>query len=155
MVICLQYRRPGFSPWVGKIPWKREWIPTPVFWPGEFHRQRSLAGYGSWGRKGSDMTEQLSHVHTQHFKIFATAASDFSVALSVLVCTGCYNKNTIGWVAYKQISISNGSACMLSHFSRVRLCNPMDCSPPGSSVCRIFQTRILEWVAMPSSKVSP
>ena len=111
MVICLQYRRPGFSPWVGKIPWKREWIPTPVFWPGEFHRQRSLAGYGSWGRKGLDMTEQLSHVHTQHFKIFATAASDFSVALSVFVCTGCYNKNTIGWVAYKQhrfISHSSG-----------------------------------------------
>ena len=28
---------PGFNPWVGKIPWRREWLPTPVFWPGEFH----------------------------------------------------------------------------------------------------------------------
>jgi len=28
----------GFDPWVGKIPWRREWLPTPVFWPGEFHR---------------------------------------------------------------------------------------------------------------------
>ena len=27
----------GFDPWVGKIPWRREWLPTPVFWPGEFH----------------------------------------------------------------------------------------------------------------------
>ena len=35
----------GFNPWVGKIPWKREWPPTPVFLPGEFHGQRSLAGY--------------------------------------------------------------------------------------------------------------
>ena len=33
----LQCRRPGFNPWVGKIPWRRERLPTPVFWPGEFH----------------------------------------------------------------------------------------------------------------------
>ena len=31
--------------WVGKIPWKREWLLTPVFLPGEFHGQRSLAGW--------------------------------------------------------------------------------------------------------------
>ena len=43
--ICLQCRRPGFNPWVGKIPWKREWQPAPVFLPEEFHGQRSLAGY--------------------------------------------------------------------------------------------------------------
>jgi len=30
-----QYRRSGFYSWVGKIPWRREWLPTPVFWPGE------------------------------------------------------------------------------------------------------------------------
>ena len=42
---------------VGKIPWRREWQPTPVFLPGEFHGQRSLAGYGLWGHKESDMTE--------------------------------------------------------------------------------------------------
>ena len=41
----------------------------------------------------------------------------------------------------------------LSHFSRVRLCaNPMDSNPPGSSVHGILQTKILEWVAMPSSR---
>ena len=34
---CLQCRRPGFNPWVGMIPWRRERLPTPVFWPGEFH----------------------------------------------------------------------------------------------------------------------
>ena len=37
--------RPGFNPWVGKIPWRRERLHTPVFLPGEFHGQRSLAGY--------------------------------------------------------------------------------------------------------------
>ena len=57
---CLQYRRPRFSPWVGKIPWRRKWQPTPVFLPGESHGQRSLASYNPWGHKESDMTEQLS-----------------------------------------------------------------------------------------------
>ena len=36
---------PGFNSWVGKIPWRREWPPTPIFLPGEFHGQRSLVGY--------------------------------------------------------------------------------------------------------------
>ena len=31
-------------PWVGKSPWRREWLPTPVFWPGQFHGQKSLVG---------------------------------------------------------------------------------------------------------------
>ena len=43
---------------------------------------------------------------------------------------------------------------MLSWFSRVWFCNPVDCSPPGSSVHGILQTKILEWVAMPSSRGS-
>ena len=66
--ICLQCRGPGFDPWVVKIPWKREWLPTQVFLPGEFHGQRSLEGYSPWGRKGSNMTglERLNHnTHTQ------------------------------------------------------------------------------------------
>ena len=37
------------DPWVRKIPWRREWPPTPVFLPGESHGQRSLAGYCPWG----------------------------------------------------------------------------------------------------------
>ena len=39
----LQYGRPGFDPWVGKIPWRRRWQPTPVFLPGKFHGRRGLA----------------------------------------------------------------------------------------------------------------
>ena len=45
--ISLQRRRCkrcGFNPWVEKIPWRRQWLPTPVFLPGEFHEQRSLVG---------------------------------------------------------------------------------------------------------------
>ena len=36
-------QRPRFDPWFGKIPWRRKWLPTPVFLPGEFHGQRNLA----------------------------------------------------------------------------------------------------------------
>ena len=50
-------RRHGFDPWVGKLPWRRKWLPTPVFLPGEFHGQRSLVGYSAWGYKESDTTE--------------------------------------------------------------------------------------------------
>ena len=57
--VCLQSGRVGFHPWVGRIPWRREWQPTPVFLPGGFHRQRSLAGCSPCGRKELDMTEQL------------------------------------------------------------------------------------------------
>ena len=42
---CKRHKRRGFDPWVGKIPWKRAWQPTPVFLPEEFHGQRSLEGY--------------------------------------------------------------------------------------------------------------
>ena len=48
-VQCKRHRRCGFNAWVGKIPWRRKWQPTPVFLPGESHGQRSLVGYGSWG----------------------------------------------------------------------------------------------------------
>ena len=51
----LQYRIPGFNPWVGKIPRRRKWLPTPLFWPGEFHGQRNLEGYSPWGRKELDL----------------------------------------------------------------------------------------------------
>ena len=83
--ICLQCRRPGFKPWVRKIPWRREWQPTPVFLPGEFPGQRKM-GYSSWSRKVTKLCLTL-------------------------------------W-------------------------DPMDCSPPGSSIYGISQAKILEWVAI-------
>ena len=66
--ICLQcesHREWGFSPCVGKIPWRRDWQPTPVFLPGESHGQRSLVGYSPWGHKASDRTEVMEQTGTQ------------------------------------------------------------------------------------------
>ena len=52
----------GFNPWVGKIPWIREWQPTSVFLLGEFHGQRSLVGYSSQSHKESDWLSD-EHIH--------------------------------------------------------------------------------------------
>ena len=51
----------GFSPWAGKIPWRRKWQSTPVFLPGESHGQRSLGGYSPWGHKE---LVTATHMHT-------------------------------------------------------------------------------------------
>ena len=63
---CRRLKRCGFDPWVGKIPWKRAWQPSPAFLPGESHGHWSLAGYSPWGHKESDTTERL------HFFFFLT-----------------------------------------------------------------------------------
>ena len=54
---CRRCRRLTFHPWVGKIPWRRAWLPTPVFLLGDPHRQRSLEGCSPQGCKGLDVTK--------------------------------------------------------------------------------------------------
>ena len=53
-------REMRFHPWLRKIPWRRERLPTPVFLPGESHGHRSLEGYSQRGCKRLDTTEQLT-----------------------------------------------------------------------------------------------
>ena len=64
---CRRHRRRKFDSWVRKMLWRKKWKPIPVFLPGKFHGQRSLAGCSPWGHKESDMTEQLStRAHSVH-----------------------------------------------------------------------------------------
>ena len=57
-----------FDPWVGKIPWRRKWQPTPVFLYVESHGQRSLVGYSPRGHKESDTSESdLTCMHALEF----------------------------------------------------------------------------------------
>ena len=76
----LQCRPPRFDPWVPKIPWRREWQPTPVFLPGGFHGQRSLVGCSPWGctRVGHDFTISAQHTqtHTHYIYMCCNAYSD-------------------------------------------------------------------------------
>ena len=57
---------PGSDLWFGKIPWRKAKQLPPIFLPGEFHGQRSLAGYSPWGHKESDVTKRThTHTHTR------------------------------------------------------------------------------------------
>ena len=68
-----RHKRCGFSPWIGKIFWSRKWHPTPVFLPGKFHGQRSLAGSSPWAYKESDITERWdTHTHTVKWMEFSS-----------------------------------------------------------------------------------
>ena len=61
---CRRHKRSRFDPWVGKIPWRSAWKPTPVFLPGESRGQRSLAGYSSFigsYRVGHDWSDLAQH----------------------------------------------------------------------------------------------
>ena len=62
-------RRPRLDPWVGKMPWRRKRLPTPVFWSREFHEL-----YSPWGPKELDMTEQLS-------LSYSTCLEDYSLLI--------------------------------------------------------------------------
>ena len=55
---CRRCKKRGFSSWVGKIPWRRKWQPTPVLLPGESHGQRGLVGYGLQGHKELETPEE-------------------------------------------------------------------------------------------------
>ena len=61
---CRRHRRCRFNLWVGKIPWRRKWQPTPVFLPGESHGQRSLADYSPQGCKSQTRLSAHTHTHT-------------------------------------------------------------------------------------------
>ena len=76
--------------WVRKILWRRAWQPTPVFLPGESHRQRTLGGLQSTGVT-KELTEQLNHIlscgrATLHLSILFAEGLLNGFHLSVSVC---------------------------------------------------------------------
>ena len=75
-----------FQPWVRKIPWRREWLPTPVFLPEKSHGQRSLAGYSPWGcKKHKLMTKPLPPPLNgePRYKTWHTWSNDFQQGCQV------------------------------------------------------------------------
>ena len=55
--------RHRFNPWIRKIPWRRAWQATPIFWPGESHGQKSLAGYSPRDHRVRHDWSDLAPVH--------------------------------------------------------------------------------------------
>ena len=61
---------PALISGLGRSPWRREWLSTPVFLPGKFHGQKSLVGYSTWGWKKSDTIEGLSTAQALVDRVF-------------------------------------------------------------------------------------
>ena len=120
----LQCRRCRLDLWVGRITWRRKWQPTAVFLPGKFHGQRSQVGYTVHG------VTRVRH--------------DLVTKPSPLIYILCQQPVFSARISH---------VCSVTH-SRLTFYDPMDCSPPGSSVHGIFQAKILEWVAISSSRGS-
>ena len=101
-------RDPASIPGCGRFPGEGNGNPLPVFLPGKFHGERSLAGYSPWGRKELDTTKHArthTHTHTE----YSSTGSLFQV---------------------QDVSVQFSSVAQLC----LTLCNPMDCSTPGLPV---------------------
>jgi len=111
--------------------WRRKWQPTSVFLMGKFHGQRNLARLQSIGlqRVGHDWAHKHACIHI--------------------------DTDSLQWGYWDiQCSIHDEKKWKCKSLSGIWLWDPKDCSPPGFSVHRIFQARILEWVAIPFSRGS-
>ena len=88
--VRLQCRRPAFDPWVGKIPWRRKWQPSPGLLPGKSHGRRSLVGYSPSGCKESDTTERLHFLLSLNSNIKSILPRFFFKELSTLNLFLCW-----------------------------------------------------------------
>jgi len=87
-----------------RLPWRREWQPTPVFLPGEFHGQRSLGGYSPGGHKELNVTEQLRH--TEQLRTVRLTVSWIPVPLISTQLTHRVWLFAIPWTVARQTSLS-------------------------------------------------
>ena len=131
--------------WVGKILWRRERLATPVFWPGEFHRQRSLVGYSPQGHKEWTWLSNF-HFYFTFFKVRkATTNADL---LPQLVYR--YEQVTLEILLFRFKDISKVKICCSVTQSCPTLCNLMDCSTPDFPVLRYlpeFAQTHAHWVS--------
>ena len=103
---------------MGKIPWRREWLPTPVFLPGEFHGQRSLVGYSTGVRvRHSWVTNTFTLNALRPYCLKWGPRSQGSTS------PGNFKWRLLGppRVSESEFCTQSVCACMPSHFSRVQL----------------------------------
>ena len=122
--ICLQCRRPGFDPWVGKVPWRREGLPIPLFWPGEFHGLHSPQGHKELGK-----TEWLS-LSLFSFNQFRSNSWHWSVAVhahvSIRVCRhACMVCTCLRAHVYTQASRSECDICECWQMKHIWIIAPL------------------------------
>ena len=116
---CRKHERWGFDPWVGKIPWRRAWQPTPVFLPGEFHGQGSLVGYRPWGQKESDRTGALgTHICTCNSQLALSRPLPqcpqllpYGPGLAANVCHEIFLEHVCSVLGARSVLFKNGPLC--------------------------------------------
>ena len=105
MVKCLECGRPGFNPLAGKIPWRREWQPTPVPLPGKSQGQRSLVGYTVHGVTNSQ-TQLSDFTFTFHFPLlsmgFPDGTSGKEPACQNRTCKKCWFYPWVGKIPWRR-----------------------------------------------------
>ena len=148
--------------------------------PGEFYGQRSHTGYSPWGCKESDMTQGLTHTrahthththththrHCKNDLIACYVPDSIIVAGYKVIKQNKTKQNKKLLLTFMKLTALKYSMALLLFTTQCKkesevaqlcptLCHPMDCSPPGFSICGIFQARILEWVAISFSRDLP
>ena len=142
---------PGFGPWVGKVLWRRAWQPTPVFLPEESPWTEEPVRLQFMGSHRVRYDWVTKHAWVFYVCLFyrwknwgTVRISNFSKMIKLI---SSRSMKQIG-----DILDPRSMLLVLVTQSCPILCDPVDYSPPGSSVFGILQARILEWVAMPFSR---
>ena len=183
---CRRHRRRGFHPWVGKLPWRRKWQPTPVFLPGEILRTEEPGGLRPKVMKSPTWLSNWACTYLFYSNAERLASWPFAkgsqqwIAAEYRGFGACFSHSwqtnwsakppaqgpqehsslhhtpTVSTLPSSPERDSSSFLCvrLLGRRSCLTLCDPMDCSPPGSSVHRIVQARILEWAAIFSPRRS-
>ena len=129
--------------------WRRRWQITPVFLPGKPHGQRILVSYSSWDRKESDTTGEnhtflhISMTNNPHQQLETGHGRSISTTETGKGYDSGLELNFCRFPRLRNVKVAQPCPT---------LCDPIDCSPPGSSVHGISQTRVLEWGAIEPSK---
>ena len=163
--------------WVRSLGWEdplekgKERLPTQVFWPREFHGLQSMVSQRV-GHSWLSLSLSSLLLDGQERTFWLTKKSHI---LTAVVVTGLYKciylpnvSNLNAWILlFVTISLqiqliffffSSTTLLLPTHLpppscTHAQSCNPMDFSPPDSSVHGLFQARILEWVAISFSKI--
>ena len=123
---------------LGRFPWRREWQPTPVFMPREYHGQRSLVGYSPWGHTESDTTEATQHTrtHTSLLGLLPTPQSYPSrLSQSPQLSSLCYT------AASPQLSVLHMVVYTCQYYSPNLSLPPMPTCPFSTSVSLFLPCR--------------
>ena len=112
-------REESLIPGSGGFPWRRKWQPTPVFPPGKFYGQRSLADYSPWSHKESDTTEKLSEVRLKDFQPSPDTLASCHGPAALFLCSGTMDTENLLQSSSHSFPLAATSSCLCLTFLRV------------------------------------